>query len=110
MSHRLRIAAATATAVLTLAALAPAASAHGGGGRHRHHHRLSAAQVQCLKDHGFAVGPGATKPDLRDPAVREALFAALRDCGVIRPRHQPGSTTTTSTTTSPVIVTSIRSR
>lgn len=109
MPHRLRIAVATATAVAALAVLAPAASAHGGG-RHRHHHRLTATQVQCLKDHGFVVGPGAPKPDLADPAVRAALFAALRDCGVIGPRHQPGSTTTTTSTSTPPIVTSIRHR
>lgn len=101
MSVRLRVLTAAATAVIGLAALAPAAGAHGWG--HRHHHRLTSAQVQCLADHGFAIGAGAPKPDLRDPAVRAALFTALRECGVVG-RHAPPPTSTTTSTSSPVIV------
>ncbi len=102
MTTRLRIVAASATAVLALAVAAPAASAHGGS-RHRHHGRLTATQVQCLADHGVATGPGAPRPDLRDPAVRRALFTALRECGVVG-RHPHPSGTTTTTTSSPIVV------
>lgn len=81
-----------ALAVVGLVAVAPATAGADSHHRHRHHHfTLTDVQKTCLAAHGFPVGVGAPRPDLRDPAVRAAVLAALRDCGII-PARPPTTT------------------
>jgi len=119
--------AATAVSVLLGAGFSPGVAGASSRDRHhplpvrvvRHHGHvlpLTAAQEQCLVDHGITrPGPGKRPGTRPDPSTIAAFRAALTACGITVPAHDhhhvptpptpppTDSTTTTSTSGPPVI-------